>query len=598
MPHPSLTYPFDGKELLENKKSLRRELLANGEKRLPKRIAVLGGSTTNDFCKMMEIFLLNEGIEPTFYQSEYAQFWQDAMFGNPELDDFHPDVIYLHTSFRNLQNDLPEMGMPEEEVDRAFAAAYGRYESMWKRLREVYHCPIIQNNFEFPGYRLLGNRDCWDTHGAVRFVNRMNEAFASYAAREDSFYLNDIQYVSACFGLDRWLDDSVWYLYKYACALEAIPVWAFNTARIIKSLFGRNKKVLALDLDNTLWGGVVGDDGVDGIEIGEETATAESFRAFQTYVKKQKSIGVMLTVASKNDLQNALDGLNHPDGVLRPEDFIVIKADWENKDRNLMLTAAQMDLGVDSFVFADDNPTERALVSGSIPGIAVPEMASPDDYIRTLDRNGYFEVTVFSADDAKRNEMYRANAERAELALTFGDYTEYLRSLDMRADILPFPEVYLARITQLTNKSNQFNLTTRRYTEEEIRSVSSDGQHICLYGKLWDRFGDNGVVSVVIGRIEGDMLHMELWLMSCRVLKKDMEFAMLDTLVKEAKAKGLSRIVGYYFPTAKNGMVRELYAKFGFAKISEDEAGNTIWELPLETYKEQNHVIRVNGSES
>ncbi|MCH5182825.1 MAG: HAD-IIIC family phosphatase [Oscillospiraceae bacterium] len=598
MPLASLMYPFDGKELLENKKSLRRELLASGEKRIPKRIAVLGGSTTNDFCKMMEIFLLNEGIEPTFYQSEYAQFWQDAMFGNPELDDFHPDLIYLHTSFRNLQNDLPEMGQSEEEVDRAFTAAYGRYESMWKRLREVYHCPIIQNNFEFPGYRLLGNRDCWDPHGAVRFVNRMNEAFASYAAREDSFYVNDIQYVSACFGLDRWLDDSVWYLYKYACALEAIPVWAFNTTRIIKSLFGRNKKVLALDLDNTLWGGVVGDDGVDGIEIGEETATAESFRAFQTYVKKQKSIGVMLTVASKNDLQNALDGLNHPDGVLRPEDFIVIKADWENKDRNLMLTAAQMDLGVDSFVFADDNPTERALVAGSIPGVAVPEMTSPDDYIRTLDRNGYFEVTVFSADDAKRNEMYRANAERAELALTFGDYTEYLRSLDMRADILPFPEVYLARITQLTNKSNQFNLTTRRYTEEEIRAVSSDGQHICLYGKLWDRFGDNGVVSVVIGRIEGDALHMELWLMSCRVLKKDMEFAMLDTLVKQAKEKGLSRIVGYYFPTAKNGMVKELYAKFGFAKTSEDEAGNTVWELPLKGYEEQNHVIRVNASES
>ena len=598
MPLSSLMYPFDGKELLENKKSLRRELLSNGEKRIPKRIAVLGGSTTNDFCKMMEIFLLNEGIEPTFYQSEYAQFWQDAMFGNPELDDFHPDLIYLHTSFRNLQNDLPEMGQTEEEAERAFSAAYGRYESMWKRLREVYHCPIIQNNFEFPGYRLLGNRDCWDVHGAVRFVNRMNEAFAAYAAREDSFYLNDIQYVSACFGLDRWLDDSVWYLYKYACALEAIPVWAFNTTRIIKSLFGRNKKVLALDLDNTLWGGVVGDDGVDGIEIGEETATAESFRAFQTYVKKQKSIGVMLTVASKNDLQNALDGLNHPDGVLRPEDFIVIKADWENKDRNLMLTAAQMDLGVDSFVFADDNPTERALVTSSLPGVAVPEMTSPDDYIRTLDRNGYFEVTVFSADDAKRNEMYRANAERAELALTFGDYTEYLHSLDMRADILPFPEVYLSRITQLTNKSNQFNLTTRRYTEEEIRTVSADGQHICLYGKLWDRFGDNGVVSVVIGKIEGDVLHMELWLMSCRVLKKDMEFAMLDTLVKQAKDNGLSRIVGYYFPTAKNGMVKELYAKFGFAKTSEDEAGNTVWELPLEGYEEQNHVIRVNASES
>ncbi len=598
MPHPSLSYPFDGKELLENKKSLRRELLASGEKRISKRIAVLGGSTTNDFCKMLELFLLDQGVEPTFYQSEYAQFWQDAMFGNPTLDEFRPDVIYLHTSFRNLQNDLPETDWTEDAVERSFRDAYGRYETMWKHLREVYRCPILQNNFEFPPYRLLGNRDCWDPHGAVRFVNRMNDAFAAYAAREESFYLCDLQYVSACFGMDRWLDDEVWYLYKYACALEAIPHWAFNVARVIKSLFGRNRKALALDLDNTLWGGVVGDDGVEGIEIGEETATAECFRAFQTYVKKQKSIGVMLTVASKNDLQNALDGLNHPDGVLRPDDFIVIKADWENKDRNLLLTASQMDLGVDSFVFVDDNPTERALVAANVPGVAVPEMKEPGSYIRTLDRNGYFEVTVFSADDAKRNEMYRANAERAELAATFGDYTEYLKSLDMRADILPFPEVYLARITQLTNKSNQFNLTTRRYTEEEIRAAASDGRHICLYGKLWDRFGDNGVVSVVIGRLEGEELHMELWLMSCRVLKKDMEFAMLDTLVEEAKQKGVRRVVGYYYPTAKNGMVKDLYGRFGFTKRAEDEAGNTVWELSTASYRPQNHVIRVNSDKS
>ncbi len=594
----SLTYPFDGKELLENKKAIRRELLADGSSRTTKRIAVLGGSTTDDFCKMMELFLLKDGISPVFYQSEYAQFWQDAMFGNPELDEFRPDIIYIHTSFRNLQNLLPQPGDSEAEAEHKFTDAYGQYEAMWKRLKDAYHCPIIQNTFEFPGHRLYGNRDCWEMHGSVFFVNRLNLAFAAYAAKEESFYLNDLQYISACYGLDRWLDDSVWYLYKYACALDAIPYWAFNTVRIIKSLFGKNKKVLALDLDNTLWGGVVGDDGADGIEIGSETATAECFLAFQQYLKAHQQLGVMLTVASKNDLQNALDGLNHPDGVLRPEDFIVIKADWENKDRNLLLTATQMHLGVDSFVFVDDNPTERALVAESIPGMAVPEMISPDTYIRTLDRNGYFEATVISEDDSKRNEMYRANAEREELELSFVDYTEYLKSLEMKADILPFPEVYFARITQLTNKSNQFNLTTRRYTEEEIRAAAADGNHICLYGKLWDRFGDNGVVSVVIGRIDGEALHMELWLMSCRVLKKEMEFAMLDTLVKEAKKCGIRRIVGYYFPTAKNGMVKDLYAKFGFSKTNEDSEGNTVWELEIDAYQTQNHVICVNGNEN
>ena len=494
-------YPFDGKELFENKRSIRRTLLTDGSARIEKKIAVLGGSTTNDFCKMMELFLLDNGIAPKFYQSEYGQYWQDAMFGTEELDEFKPDIIYIHTSFRNLTPMLPSFGADKASSEARLQNARNHFLSMWKRLKEKFRCPIIQNNFELPGYRLMGNREAWDHSGTVRFVNRMNEFIADYASSEESFYVNDIQYVSACYGLDKWLDDSVWYLYKYACALEAIPAWSFNTVRIIKSLFGKNKKVLALDLDNTLWGGVVGDDGVDGIEIGNENATAECFKAFQAYVKEHKQLGIMLTVASKNDLQNALDGLNHPDGILRPDDFIVIKADWENKDRNLAQTAAQMDLGIDSFVFADDNPTERALVSESIPAIAVPEMVSPATYIRTLDRNGYFESTVISEDDGKRNEMYKANAARAELELSFGDYKEYLLSLDMKADIQPFPELYFSRITQLTNKSNQFNLTTKRYTEDEIRSAACDDGHITLYGKLTDRFGDNGVVAVSIGRI-------------------------------------------------------------------------------------------------
>ncbi len=593
-----LDYPFSGSEILENKKALRRELLADGSKRMEKRIAVLGGSTTSDFCKLLELFLLKEGIQPVFYQSEYAQYWNDAMFPPEELASFKPDVVYIHTSFRNLSAWLPSPACSVEDCDGRVRQAYSHFETMWKQLSEIFHCPIIQNNFELPGYRLMGNRDAWDKRGQVRFVQTLNGLFADYAETHDAFYLSDLNYVSACYGLDRWLDDSVWYLYKVACALDALPHWAFNTARIIKSLFGKNKKVLALDLDNTLWGGVIGDDGVDGIELGSETATGECYLAFQKYLKAQKEIGIMLTVASKNDLQNALDGLNHPDGALKPDDFIVIKANWETKDRNLSATAAQMDLGIDSFVFADDNPTERALVKSSLPSVSVPDLDNPYEYIRTLDRSGFFETTVFSEDDVKRNAMYKANAERAVLQKSFTDYTEYLLSLDMRADILPFPEVYIQRITQLTNKSNQFNLTTRRYTEEEIRAVSADPDHICLYGKLWDRFGDNGVVAVTIGEIRETELHIDLWLMSCRVLKKDMEFAMLDALVETAKKKGVEALFGYYYPTAKNGMVRDLYRTFGFQLVREDEAGDTVWKLDIRSYEPKNHVIHVNKGES
>ncbi len=591
---PKTDYPFDYSVLTDHRRKTKRELLNDGSKRIKKRIAVLGGSTTNDIIKMLEVFLLAEGIEPEFYESEYNRFWQDAMFENPELREFAPDIIYIHTSYRNIAAFIPDVSDDIDTVNGKLNERYSYYEKMWQKLASEYNCPIIQNNFELPPYRLFGNRDFYDIHGAVNFITALNSLFAEYARNNQGFYISDINYVSACFGLDKWFDDQAWYMYKYACSLDAVPTLAYNLSHIIKSLFGKNKKVLALDLDNTLWGGVVGDDGVEGIEIGEETATSECYKAFQEYVKKQKSIGIMLTVASKNDHENAIAGLNHPEGVLRPDDFIVIKANWETKDRNLAATASEMDLGIDSFVFADDNPTERALVERSIKGIAVPVMDSPADYIRTIDRNGYFEVTNFSSDDLKRNDMYKANVKRAELSTEFADYTEYLLSLDMRGEIKAFSPVYMQRITQLTNKSNQFNLTTKRYTQPEIESTASDGKHITLYGKLSDTFGDNGVVSVVIGEIKDKVCDIELWLMSCRVLKKNMEYAMLDTLVEECKKHNITTIIGHYYPTAKNGMVKNLYSDFGFDKITEDEVGNTEWKLDITNYENKNNVIKVN----
>ena len=591
---PRTDFPFDIDALTTHRKRTRRELLNDESKRIKKNIAVLGGSTTNDFIKTLEVFLLAEGIEPSFYESEYNRFWQDAMFENSELKEFAPDIIYIHTSYRNIAQFLPNTEDTAEIVESKLNERYSYYEKMWQKLLSEYNCPVIQNNFELPPYRLFGNRDAYDIHGAINFINRLNAKFSEYANSTKGFYLSDLNYVASCFGLDKWFDNQAWYMYKYACSLEAVPYVAYNLSHIIKAIFGKNKKVLALDLDNTLWGGVVGDDGVEGIEIGEETATSECFKAFQEYVKKQKSIGIMLTVASKNDHENAIAGLNHPEGVLRPDDFIVIKANWETKDRNLAATASEMDLGIDSFVFADDNPTERALVERSIKGIAVPLMDSPADYIRTIDRNGYFEVTDLSADDLKRNEMYKANVKRAELSTEFTDYTEYLLSLDMKGEIKPFSPVYIPRITQLTNKSNQFNLTTKRYTQPEIESIANNSNYITLYGKLSDTFGDNGVVSVVIGEIRHDICDIELWLMSCRVLKKNMEYAMLDTLAAECRKRGLTAIIGHYYPTAKNGMVKNLFADFGFEKTYEGEDGTTEWKLDISDYENKNNVIKVN----
>lgn len=592
-----LEYPFDSEYIIKKRKSLKRTLLADGKKRLKKKIAVFGGSTTNDIVVYLEIFLLNNGIEPEFYQSEYAQYWQDAMFPSKELLDFKPDIVFIHTTNRNITN-YPTTSDSKEKVNELLENEYNKFSQMWAKISETYHCPIIQNNFEMPFYRIMGNKDCSDYRGRTNFVTRLNDKFYEYAEKTEGFYINDINFISASYGLKAWSNPSYWNMYKYAMCVEAIPEFSFNLANIIKSIFGKNKKAIALDLDNTLWGGVVGDDGVDGIQIGQETGVSQSYYEFQNYIKSLKSLGVILTVCSKNDHENAIAGLNHPEGALKPDDFIIIKANWENKDRNILETASELNILPDSIVFVDDNPAEREIVKAQIPGVSAPVMDSVENYITTLDRNGYFEVTNFSEDDLKRNEMYKANAQRAAQQSTFENYEDYLLSLNMVAVIDDFLPVYLQRITQLSNKSNQFNVTTKRYTPTEMDEVFESKEYIRLYGKLVDKFGDNGVVSVVIGKKDNKTLNMDLWLMSCRVLKRDMEFAMLDRLVEKCKEQGIETIRGYYYPTAKNNMVRDLYGKFGFEKISEDPEGNTVWKLDVASYENKNHVIKVEGNSS
>lgn len=590
-----LQYPFDAAEILKRKKSIKKELLADGSARVHKKIAIFGGSTTGDIAKIMELFLLDAGIEPEFYESEYAQYYQDALFPSEALLAFQPDLVFIHTSNRNVMN-YPEMSDTAGQIDEKLQTELNKFKAVWNGVQEHFHCPIVQNNFEMPFYRLMGNRDCYDIHGRTNFLSRLNQAFYEYAQSHESFYINDLNYVSADYGLKEWSNPLFWNMYKYAMCLDAIPSFAFNTAKIIKSVFGRNKKALALDLDNTLWGGVVGDDGVDGLEIGQETGVSQSYYEFQSYLKQVKSMGILLTVCSKNDHENAIAGLNHPEGVLRPEDFVAIRANWENKDRNIADIASELNIFSDAIVFVDDNPAEREIVRSQLQGVAVPDMETVEEYITTLDRNGYFEVTTFSDDDLKRNEMYKLNAQRKAQQAAFSDYAEYLRSLDMEATIDDFLPVYITRITQLANKSNQFNVTTRRYTPAEMDEVYASDKYVRLYGKLVDKFGDNGVVSVVIGEINGAALDIQLWIMSCRVLKRDMELAMLDTLVEKCRNAGIETIRGYYYPTAKNKMVKELFATFGFSKVSEDEAGNTVWELPVADYENKNHVIAVSGN--
>jgi FkbH-like protein len=358
-------------------------------------------------------------------------------------------------------------------------------------------------------------------------------------------------------------------------------------------MYGRSKKVLVLDLDNTCWGGVIGDDGPDNIQIGRETPVAEAYTAFQEYCLGLRERGVLLAVCSKNNEDVARQGFEHPDSVLKLEHFSCFKANWEPKHENILAIARELNLGVDSFVFADDNPAERAIVEGQIPGIAVPNIGSDvAHYPKILDAGRYFEPVALSAEDLERAALYARNSQRAASEAKYANYGEYLDSLEMEAEIAEFRPVYLERITQLTNKTNQFNLTTRRYTQAEMEEAAADPKSIGLYGRLVDRFGDNGLVSIVLGRQENDELVMDLWLMSCRVLKRDMEHAMLDEVVSRARDRGIKRIRGIYLPTKKNGMVADLYEKLGFTQVASDDTGATTWSLDVDGYSPQNQHIK------
>ena len=587
-----LEYPFYPEYILRNKRRIKRLLLEENHVWIEKRIAILGGSTTANLKNILELFLLNQGIRPMFYESEYNRYYQDALFSNSKLDEFKPEIVYIHTSNRNI-TVYPVLTDSTDNVEGLLKAEYEKFVSIWQGITKRFRCPIIQNNFEMPMYRLMGNKDASDFRGAVNFLSRLNLMFYEYAQEHDDFFICDINYISADYGLREWSNPFYWYMYKYALCVNAIPALSFNVANIIKSILGKNKKGFVLDLDNTLWGGSVGDDGSENLKMGPEEPTGQVYSEFQEYIKAHKQLGLMLCVASKNDESNAMAGLNHVNCKLKPDDFVSIKANWDPKDRNFEVIASELNVVPESLVFIDDNPAERCIVKGHFKEVNVPELGESHQYIQTIDRSGFFETTYLSEDDLKRNEMYKGNTERVKLQSEFKDYEEYLDFLQMKAIVCSFKPVYMERIAQLINKSNQFNLTTKRYTQAEIEKIAEDDAYITLYGKLEDRFGDNGVVAISIGRVEREVCHIELWLMSCRVLKRDMEYAMMDMFVQRCIERGVTELIGYYNPTANKRIVKEFYKLMGFELILE-ENNSSIWKLKIsDGYVKQNKHILV-----
>jgi len=579
-------------EILMKRKGLRRKLAAR-EGLQPVRIAVLGGSTTQEVVDLWELYLLESGFAPTFHQSEYGRFYVDAVHDAEALVEFKPDLVYVHTSALNIQGFAPVQAT-DAEFDELVKGELRRFEEIWTSIEEKIGCVVIQNNFEFPPVAVLGNLDATIGGGHTRFVMELNREFAKAAKSRPKLLVQDVCSISARIGLGRWFDAERWFSYKIATTAEGSQALAVSLAALVRAMYGKTRKVLVLDLDNTLWGGVIGDDGVDKIQIGRETPLAEAYTAFQEYCLSLRNRGILLAVCSKNNEEIAKQGFAHPDSVLKLEHISCFKANWEPKHENILAIARELNLGADSFVFVDDNPAERAIVAGQVAGIAVPDVGSDvTAYAGIVEAGRYFEQTSMSKEDIERAALYQENTQRAAFEAKFADYGEYLDSLEMTAEIDGFKPLYLDRITQLTNKTNQFNLTTRRYTLAEIEAVVNDRDAIGIYGKLSDRFGDNGLISIVLGHKRGDAVEIDLWLMSCRVLKRDMEVAMLDALAERALALGAKTLRGRYIPTKKNTMVADHYTKLGFALEREEADGGGVYSLDVEGYRPRNTHIRV-----
>ena len=537
----------------------------------PVRLALLGSSTLSHLSAGLRVAGLRAGLWLEIYEGGYGQMLQEFDDPRSGLHAFRPDaVLFAHDSERLAAG--VDAADSSAAVDDALARLTGELVALWRKARAA-GMGVLQQTAAPAPPTLLGSNEHRLPGSRAAFLVRVNHALRALADAE-GVDLVALDAATARDGLAAWRDPALWARAKQEVRPAAAPMYGEMVVRLLAARLGRSRKCLALDLDNTLWGGVIGDDGLNGIVLGQGSALGEGFLAVQAYAKELSRRGIILAVCSKNDEANAWEPFDkHPEMILRRADIACFVANWDDKAANIGLIAQRLNIGLDSLVFLDDNPFERTRVREALPMVAVPE--APDEPALVPDLlalAGYFEAVALTAEDRGRTEQYRGNSDREALRDASGDLAAYLSSLQMRLIWGRFDEANKQRIVQLINKTNQFNLTTRRYTESEYDAMLRDEAVVGLHLRLIDRFGDNGLIGVVISRVEADALAIDLWLMSCRVLGREVERATLGLLVGEARARGLSRLVGEFIPTAKNGMVRDLYARLGFQPLDGEGA--------------------------
>lgn len=546
--------------------------------RARRRVAVVGTGTLSLWADGLKAALYAAGIWADVFTGQFGQYQQDIVDPESGVAKFAPDVVILAVDARSL--GLPDVSRdPDTVVDDLVA----QFRSLWKACQERFGAALIQCNFEIPEIDPFGRLSAAVAGGRSRVMQRANLGLWE-AAERANVAVFDMNEAAAEYGKQRWNDAGMWIAAKQYPAAEALPALSRRMASLVRAGCGLTSKCLVLDLDNTLWGGAIGEDGLSGIRLGGDPE-GEAYTAFQRYVQALRRRGIPLAVCSKNNEADARSVFrDHPETVLREEDFAVFLANWEPKPDNLRRVASMLNIGIDSLVFLDDNPMERNFIRKELPEVEVPEL--PDDpalYIEVLHRSYLFETLTLTEEDERRADSYRQNAQRSHLAAGSANLDDYLSGLGMKLELRAFDDLNLPRIVQLINKTNQFNLTTRRATAADVTQWLRDPGCYTQSMRLRDRFGDSGITGILVAFHEGDVVRIDNWLISCRVLGRRIENAMLSSVLDFAKRMGARAVTGEFLPNAKNEQVKDLYPRLGFVCISNGENGRAMYEMPVDS---------------
>jgi FkbH-like protein len=584
--------------LKPNRAGLDYYELVRKAKRLPGgngpklRVALLADVSTQHLVPLLRALFADNGFDAEIYEAGFDTVQLEAFNPQSGLYTFAPQVVVVLQSVMKLKQLYYDFA--GERTSFAVTQA-GEIERVWEAIQSRLQVPLIQSTFALPYERPFGNfglKVPGDLQGAVHDLNR---EICLRARSHASVFICDIDHIAGWHGRRNFFDEKLWALAKPLCALAILPDVAQALVDITLASVGRALKCVVLDLDNTLWGGVVGDDGLEGIGLGD-LDDGGAFRSFQLYLRELWRRGILLTVCSKNNEAIARSVFQqHPDMVLREEHIAVFVANWDDKATNIARIRERLNIGYDAMVFLDDNPFERNLVRQLIPAILVPDLPEdPSQYVRAVSELNLFESAGYSALDAERTSMYQVQEQRDAELKRFGDITSYLQSLETTALLVPFEPRNLSRIAQLIQRSNQFNLTTRRYSEAQCRAAMTDDGNCTTFSvTVRDRFGDFGLVLVaILKRAGAEVLEIDTFLMSCRVLQRGVEQFAMNRIFELARQGNYRRVLGRYIPTAKNVMVEGFYRQFEFVETPDDSGEGTLWCLEVERYVPREVFIR------